>query len=93
MRRPNGSGAIIKLSGKRRRPYAVRIFDGIELKPDGNGKQKYKYLGYFEKQGDRFNCGCLNAFLPRRSALPPPPVFPGMRHAPLPEKNCRPEGP
>lgn len=52
MRRPNGSGSIIKLSGKRRRPYAVRIFDGIELKPDGNGKQKYKYLGYFEKQGD-----------------------------------------
>ena len=50
MRRPNGAGAIIKLSGKRRRPYAVRIFDGIELKPDGNGKQKYKYLGYFEKQ-------------------------------------------
>ena len=41
MRRPNGSGSIIKLSGKRRRPYAVRIFDGIELKPDGNGKQKY----------------------------------------------------
>ena len=52
MRRPNGAGSIVKLSGKRRRPYAVRIFDGIELKPDGNGKKKYKYLGYFEKQGD-----------------------------------------
>lgn len=52
MRRPNGAGSIVKLSGKRRRPYAVRIFDGIELKPDGNGTKKYKYLGYFEKQGD-----------------------------------------
>ena len=52
MRRPNGSGSIIRLSGKRRRPYAVRIFDGIELKPDGNGKQKYKYIGYFEKQSE-----------------------------------------
>lgn len=50
MKRPNGSGSIYKLPGKRRRPYAVRIFDGIELKEDGNGKVKYKYLGYFEKQ-------------------------------------------
>jgi len=52
MRRPNGSGSICRLSGKRRRPYAVRIFDGIEIKPDGNGKQKYKYIAYFEKQSD-----------------------------------------
>lgn len=52
MRRPNGAGSLIKLSGKRRRPYAVRVFDGIELKPDGNGIKKYKYLGYFEKQAD-----------------------------------------
>lgn len=40
------------MSGKRRRPYAVRVFDGIEMKPDGNGKLKYKYVGYFEKQKD-----------------------------------------
>lgn len=52
MKRPNGSGSIYKLPGKRRRPYAVRIFDGIEIKEDGNGKVKYKYLGYFEKQSD-----------------------------------------
>ena len=52
MRRPNGAGSLIKLSGKRRRPYAVRIFDGIEMKPDGNGVKKYKYLGYFEKQAE-----------------------------------------
>ena len=52
MRRPNGSGSLIKLTGRRRRPYAVRVFDGIEIKPDGNGIKKYKYLGYFEKQAD-----------------------------------------
>lgn len=52
MRRPNGSGSIVKLSGRRRRPYAVRVFDGIEITPQGNGIKKYKYLGYFEKQGD-----------------------------------------
>ena len=52
MKRPNKTGSVIKLSGKRRRPYAVRVFDGIELKEDGNGKLKYKYLGYFEKQID-----------------------------------------
>ena len=52
MRRPNNSGSIIKLSGKRRRPYAVRIFDGIKVNDNGNGTPKYKYLGYFEKQGE-----------------------------------------
>ena len=52
MKRPNNSGSVIRLTGKRRRPYAVRIFDGVELKENGNATKKYKYLGYFEKQGD-----------------------------------------
>lgn len=52
MKRPNGSGSVVKMSGRRRRPYAVRVFDGIEMKPDGNGRLKYKYIGYFEKQKD-----------------------------------------
>lgn len=43
---------MIKLSGKRRRPYAVRVFEGVELQENGNGKLKYKYLAYFEKQKD-----------------------------------------
>lgn len=45
MRRGNGDGSIIKLSGKRRRPYAVRVTMGWT----DNGKQKYKYLSYHEK--------------------------------------------
>ena len=44
MKNPNGYGSIIKLSGKRRRPFAARITVGY----DDNGKQIYKYLGYYE---------------------------------------------
>lgn len=74
MRRPNGSGSLIKLPGRRRRPYAVRVFNGIEIKPDGNGVKKYKYLGYFEKQADalqyleKFNASPVTLAKPRQDA-------------------------
>ena len=42
MRRGNGEGSIFKLSGKRRKPWAVRVTVGFT--PEG--KQKYKYLSY-----------------------------------------------
>lgn len=42
MRRGNGEGSIIKLSGKRRKPYAIRVTVGWTIE----GKQKYKYVGY-----------------------------------------------
>ena len=42
MRRPNGSGTIVKLSGNRRRPYAVRISER-----DKYGQIVQKALGYF----------------------------------------------
>lgn len=48
MRRGNGEGSIFKLSGKRRKPYAVRITIGYT----DDGKQQYKYLGYYEKITD-----------------------------------------
>lgn len=51
MRRPNKSGSVIKLSGKRRRPYAVRIYKGME-EVDGRAVLKYEYIAYFEKQKD-----------------------------------------
>lgn len=44
MKNPNGYGSVIKLSGKRRRPFAVRITAGYT----DEGKQIYKYLGYYE---------------------------------------------
>lgn len=51
MRRGNGEGSIIKLGGKRRKPYAVRITIGYT----DEGKQQYKYLGYYEKKTEARN--------------------------------------
>ena len=43
MRLPNGYGGIAKLSGKRRRPYMVRITMGFT----DDGKQIFQILGYY----------------------------------------------
>lgn len=42
MRRPNGTGHITKLSGNRRKPYAVRKIEGWTEK----GTPQYKYISY-----------------------------------------------
>lgn len=42
-RLPNNYGSVNKLSGNRRKPYAVRILNGYDL----NGKANYKYIGYY----------------------------------------------
>ena len=53
MRMPNGYGSVLKLSGKRRKPYAVRITVGTSWDPERERlTQKYKYLEYFEKRAD-----------------------------------------
>lgn len=49
MKLPNGYGGIVKLSGKRRKPYAVRT-SYLQEQPDGTVKLKYKYLAYFQKR-------------------------------------------
>jgi len=46
MRRGNGEGCIFKLSGARRKPWAVRVTTGWT----SEGKQKFKYLGYYRTQ-------------------------------------------
>lgn len=43
MRRGNGDGGIFKLSGKRRKPWAVRVTVGWT----NEGKQLFKYIGYY----------------------------------------------
>lgn len=48
MRRGNGEGSVFKLSGKRRNPWAARITIGW----NDEGKQIYKYLGYYPKKTD-----------------------------------------
>ena len=47
MRNENGFGTIVKLSGLRRKPYAVRVTTGWK-----DGKQQRKYIGYYETQAD-----------------------------------------
>lgn len=42
MKLPNGYGSIAKLSGKRRKPYAVRV-SYLEEQPNGTVKRKQKY--------------------------------------------------
>lgn len=58
---PNGYGSVIKLGGKRRKPFAVRITTdytviGFNEKGAPITKQKYKYLGYFEKRKEALEC-------------------------------------
>lgn len=60
MRFANGYGSIINLGKKRRKPFAVRITCGYEEKGEVNGvkqyRQKYKYIGYFEKRAEALAC-------------------------------------
>lgn len=44
MKNPNGFGSVIKLGGKRRKKYAVRLTKGWT----DEGKQIFVYLGYYE---------------------------------------------
>ena len=46
MKNPNGYGSVIKLGGKRRKPFGARITIGYNDK----GKQIFKYIGYFENR-------------------------------------------
>ncbi len=48
MKNPNGTGGIVKLSGKRRKPYAVRVTVGIVCDhKNQRRKQKQRYIGYY----------------------------------------------
>ena len=49
MKMPNGYGSVVKLSGTRRKPWAVRV-SYLEEQKDGTVKRKQKYLAYFAEQ-------------------------------------------
>lgn len=49
MKMPNGYGSVVKLSGTRRKPWAVRV-SYLEEQEDGTVKRKQKYLEYFSDQ-------------------------------------------
>ena len=46
-RHENGFGSIVKLSGNRRKPFAVRITTGWK-----DGKQVRRYLGYYQSEAE-----------------------------------------
>ena len=52
MKNPPGYGSIVKLNGKRRKPYAVRITTGRHKNTRGQWIYTYKYLEYFDKLKD-----------------------------------------
>lgn len=53
MKNANGTGCIHKLSGNRRKPYAVILTTGTEYdEKTDTYKQRRKYLGYFATQQD-----------------------------------------
>lgn len=64
MKLPNGYGSIVKLPGKRRRPYAVKV-SVWENEPGKPPKRKQKYLAYFANQKSAiayladYNNGCV----------------------------------
>ena len=47
MKNPNGYGSITKLSGKRRKPYIVRVTTAWELTEDGKSKQIQTVIGSY----------------------------------------------
>ena len=49
MKLPNGYGSVIKLAGKRRKPYAV-VISVYEKTDSEKPKRKRKYLDYFENK-------------------------------------------
>lgn len=67
MRNPNGYGGVIKLPGKRRRPYLARITDHWETDANGKRRQIFKPIGYFEKQRDALSA--LEAYSQNPSAV------------------------
>ena len=53
MRLPNSYGSVYKLSGTRRKPWAVKVTAGWELDPDTKKyRQKQKFLGYFKTRAE-----------------------------------------
>lgn len=46
MRLPNGFGSVYKLSGKRHKPWAARVYVGKEIN-ENTVTRKYKYVGYY----------------------------------------------
>lgn len=60
LRLPNNYGGVVYLGENRRKPFGARITIGFEPKGEKDGvmqyRQKYKYLGFFEKRTQALEC-------------------------------------
>ncbi len=56
LKNSNGDGSVVFLGKNRRKPYGVRITIGVATDSNGNTRQKFKYLNYFEtfKEAEQF---------------------------------------
>lgn len=76
MKLPPKYGQVIKLSGKRRRPFAVRVDAGMEETTPGHFVRKQKYLEYFAKRSEaldylaKYNAGLSLPETPTASKMP-----------------------
>lgn len=53
MKMPNSYGSVVKLSGSRRRPWAVRVTTGFTVDPVlGTARQLRQYLGYYATRAE-----------------------------------------
>lgn len=68
MRNPNGFGGVIKLSGKRRKPYCARVTDGWTITGDKK-KQNFKPIGYFAKRQEALDALFVYHENPQESLL------------------------
>ena len=75
MKQANGTGGIIKLNGRRRKPYAVvktigwvQMFDDNGV-PVGKPKQRRQYIGYYASRKD-----AMRALIALNDEIPAPAV-------------------
>lgn len=54
MKAPNGYGTVYRLSGRRRRPWTVRITTGYKVNDKGSMTPTVKYIGYYETKAEAF---------------------------------------
>nr|DAL13767.1 MAG TPA_asm: Integrase [Caudoviricetes sp.] len=59
LKKPNGYGSVIKLGGRRKKPWAVRVTDAIV-----DGKQIFRYISYHETKTEALKALALEQICP-----------------------------
>ena len=59
LKKPNGYGSVIKLGGRRKKPWAVRVTDAIV-----DGKQIFRYISYHETKTEALKALAMEQICP-----------------------------